>query len=490
MPPANAKPVAAAPIRSADQLPWIQKGAYGVAACNPYFGGQFIKVLSNSIFVAGLSMSPAGLGIVFLIFRLWDGMVDPVIGWMSDNTRTRWGRRRPYMLVAAIASGLIFPFFWFAQPDWSETQKFAWLLGVGFVFYLAISLWAVPYTSMLPDLTPDTHERTSIISVQSVIGHVSALFGTWVWSLTQLEIFHDPATGQPNVLRGMWFIGIGVGLVMIVTGLLPVFFVRERDSRGTLPTEKDGALRQAMGEKISFWRTIKLTAANPSFRTLCLFTVIFTFGINAVQVQTFYLRVYYSLGGDLGFAARLTGIEGTGSMIVGLASIPLFQYLSRRYGKKQTLVISSGLMMVATLSSWFTYTPDYPWLAVTTGILLSPAYTGLFMVLPSMAADVVDDEEARSGARMAGSFSSVFSWTLKVSQSLGYGLAGMVVVWCGFDAAKQAAQSPETFRNLRVCFALAPTVVLVCALVVIVKYPLSQAYMQRVRAQLDGRRSV
>jgi GPH family glycoside/pentoside/hexuronide:cation symporter len=154
-------------IRPEDRVSFWLKTAYGAASTVNYFGGQLLKVLSASIFVTGMGMSPAGIGIVFLIFRLWDACLDPFMGWLSDNTRTRWGRRRPYVLIGGLLTGLIFPLLWIGRAHWSETWKFGWLIGIGLVFYTAFTVWVMPFSSMLPEMTPDTDERTSITSFQS-----------------------------------------------------------------------------------------------------------------------------------------------------------------------------------------------------------------------------------------------------------------------------------------------------------------------------------
>jgi GPH family glycoside/pentoside/hexuronide:cation symporter len=101
---------------------------------------------------------------------------------------------------------------------------------------------------------------------------------------------------------------------------------------------------------------------------------------------------------------------------------------------------------------------------------------------------VVDDEELRSGDRREGGFNSIFAWMGKASTSLAFGLAGMIVVWCGFEIAKRAEQTPEAFFNMRLCFAILPTVFLAPALVLLARYPLSYARMAEIRGALEARR--
>jgi len=464
-------------VRPEDRVSIWLKSAYGAAGTVEYFGSQLLKVLSASIFVTGMGMSPAHIGWVFLIFRLWDAVTDPFMGWISDNTRSRWGRRRPYVLVGGLLTGAIFPLMWLGQPEWSETLKFTYLVGIGLIFYIAFTVWSMPFKSMLPEMTPDTNERTSISAFFSFFSKMAAITGTWIWSITQLSIFNDPVTGETDSLRGMRFVGVVLGLLIMMLSVLPAFLIKERNP--------DLILRQP---KVPFWPTFRRTFSNVPFRILATFTLVFAFGINLVQGQMFYLRTFYALKGDTVFSAKLTGIEGTMSMVIGVLSIPFFTWLCRRIGKKETLMVSTGIILLATWLSWFTYTPANPWLALVTGVLLSPGYTGMWLVIPSMLADVVDDEELRSGDRREGGFNSIFAWMNKASISLAYGLAGMIVVWCGFEIAKKANQTPDTFENMRLCFALLPTLFLVPALILLSRFPLSHVRMQAIRDALESRR--
>jgi glycoside/pentoside/hexuronide:cation symporter, GPH family len=464
-------------IRPEDRVPFWLKTAYGSSYMVNVWGGQLLKVLSASIFVAGMEMNPAHIGWVFLVFRLWDACLDPLMGWISDNTRSRWGRRRPWVLVGGILTGLIFPLLWLGQPHWSEAAKLGYLVGMGLLFYTAFTIWVMPYQSMLPEMTPDTDERTSISAHQSFWGKLASILGMWIWTITQLEIFNDPITGKPDSLHGMRVVGMFLGLLIILISVMPAFLIKERNP--------DFIKKQP---KEPFWPNFKRTFTNVPFRILAIFALLFTFGINLVQGQVFYLRTFYALKGDTVFSAKLGGIEGTLSLLVGVASIPLFTWLCRRIGKGPTLMVSAGIILVATWLSWITYTPANPWLALVTGTLLSPGYVGIYLVIPSMIGDVVDSEELRCGDRREGGFNAIFSWVNKASMSLAYGIAGNIVVWCGFIIAKKANQTPEAFENMRLCFALLPTFFLVPAIILLTRYPLTHSRMEEIRAELEARR--
>ncbi len=467
----------APPIRPEDRVPFWRKLAYGAAGMTSFMGSTLIKWLSAAIFVDGMGISPAHIGWIFLVFRLWDGVLDPLMGWISDNTRTRWGRRRPYVLIGGLLTGLVFPLLWLGQPDWSETAKIVYLVGTGLVFYAVFTVWVMPYQSMLPEMSPDTNERTSVSAYFSFFSKLAMIFGGWVWRLTQLEIFNDPATGEPDSLRGMRFIGVAIGLGIMMLSVLPAFLVKELNPKLIARQPKE-----------PFWPTFRRTFANFDFRVLALFTLLFGFGINLVQGQMFYLRTYYALGGDTVLASAISGWESTAAMVLGIVSIPLFQWLCRRLGKRETLMISAGVIMFATWISWFTYTPEHPWWSLVTGVLLSPGYTGIWLIIPSMIGDVVDSEELRAGDRREGGFNSIFSWINKAAISVAYGIAGVIVTWCGFEVARRADQSAETYLNMRLCFALVPTLFLVPALLLLRRYRLGYRRMTEIRAELEDRR--
>jgi GPH family glycoside/pentoside/hexuronide:cation symporter len=464
-----------APTKPADRVPFGSKAAYG-AAGNVDILNLIPHQMTQAIFVVLLGLSPALLSTVAIIFRLWDAFIDPFIGMKSDNTRSRWGRRKPYVFVGAILTGLWFPMLWIVGPDWSPNAIVAWFIFASLLLATFQSIWGVPYQSMLLEMTPDYRERTSITAFRTFFQKIGGLGIAWVFFLTQLPIFVD-AAGKPDMLLGIRVISVIGGVLIIVFGLLPVLFVKERFY--------ETASHQP---KVPMMESIRLTAKNRPFLILCAFTLLMSIGTSVVAALTFYINLYHIFGGDLVRAGALTGLYGTVSMISGLLGIPMFQWISNRIGKTKALGISMAVVLFGSFVTWWTMTPENPYLSLISGVLNSPGWTGVWMLIPSMLADVADHDELQTSERREGSFAAIFSWLHKLSATLGYGLSGPVVVLAGFQAGLKTMPPPEVLLNMRLYYAFLPALFLVPAIILLMRYPLSPKAMIDIREQLEARR--
>jgi GPH family glycoside/pentoside/hexuronide:cation symporter len=463
--------------RPEDRVPLKAKLAYGAAGVVDLWATKLPPQLVTPIFVGGLGMSPALVSLALVIFRFYDAIIDPLMGWISDNTRTRWGRRKPYLLVGTILTGLWFPVMWHMGRGWSEAALFAWLVGSGIVFFTFFTLWAMPFHSMLLEMTPDYNERTSVSSWRSVFGQVATMMIGWAWYLTQLPWFTGSADGTPDPISGAQTVSLMAGALVLCVGALPVFFVTERYYQA--------ASRQ---KKVSLRDNFRWTFQNRPFVLTAGFTLFFCCASALTGAFGFYLRLYYVVDGDQVLAAKIQGVESTLFSILGFACVPFFNWLSRRIGKTWTLQIAMGLLLVGVVGRWWTYTPDNPWLSIVSGVMLAPAFTGIWQLIPSINGDVVDYDELRTGERREGAFASIFSWIVKASFSLGTGLSGPLVVWCGFEVAKAAAQAPETYLTMRLADLSINGALILAAMYLVYRYPLSPARMAELRAELETRR--
>ena len=459
-----------------DRVPVPEKCAYGLAGSVTIFEGHLPKNLATPVFVVMLGMSPTAVSVAMLVFRLYDAFLSPVVGWMSDNTRTRWGRRRPWMFVGAILTGLWLPVMWLVGADWSSRAHLAWFIGTGLVLYTVATVFATPYESLNLELTPDYDERTSVNSYKALFQKFAGLVVGWAWYITLLPLFNG-VDGKPNVLRGAIGLSAIVGAAVIVLGVLPAILVRERFYKV--------AHAQA---RVSLADSFRYTLSNRPFLILTAASVLFITATYLANGISFYLRLYYAAGGDERLSAKIGGAEATLVMIVGIAAIPVFARVARTFGKTTALRVAMGGTMLACLSNWFTYDPRWPWLSIAGQVLLAPSTTGLWQMIPSMTGDVCDLDELRTGERREGAFASIYSWIVKASFTAGIALSGPVVELCGFSVPLGAAQAPATLHAMRFAIAVVPAALLGVGMLVLMRYPLTPARMLEVRAELEARR--
>jgi len=466
-----------ATARAEHHVSLARKLAYGAAGPVETWAVWTPKSIANQIFNMSLGLPPAMISMAFMIFRLWDAFTDPLMGWISDNTRTRWGRRRPYIVLGAIATAAVFPLFWVVNRAWSHTMMGVWLCAVGFLFYACFTVWSVPYQSLLLEMTPDYHERTRITAVRAMFGSVAGVTTAWLWAITQLPCFRDPLTGQADTLRGMRAVALVIALLILILGVLPGLFVKER-----YYATAAGAARTRLRDSFSS------TLSNRPFLLLIAVTIMFSVGTGMTEGFNVYVNTYYVNKGNQVAASILQGWHGTMVLVTSMLSLPLFEWLSRRMGKTRCLMVCLALLAFSCLITWVTYTPRMPYVMLVTSFFGAPARTGLWMMIPSMCADIVDHDELRTGQRREGSFSAVFSWALKLSTSIAFGISGPLLMLTGFDVHLGATQPAHVLQAMRLVMALVPSSAAIFALLLLTRYPLSCAAMATIRRTLEQRR--
>jgi len=462
---------------TADKLPTKSKLAYAMGGTTDIFGHWLYNGMANPVFNGYFGLSPSKVSLVLFITRLVDAFTDPYFGWLSDNTRSRWGRRRPFILVGSLLAGLTLPLLFLGSTDWTPTNIFYFMLISATLYAPIISAYNMPYQSLGSELTPDYHERTTVMGWKAVTQKISGMLLGWGLWFATLPMFTDPATGKPNMAIGAACAAAIAGLIMIVSGLMNFFFVKER--------YYEKAQKQ---ERVGFSKMFTTFQCRPY---LILLGTAFVYAIPTGLVGSlgYYATTYYVLKGDMHAAGTFTGYGGAAYAIFGVAGIPVATFLSRRLGKKRALSYTLAAGLVAFGSAWWLYTPSNPWLSVLCTGLNGFSATGLWVILPSMCVDVVDYDELSSGKRREGAYNSTFSWVLKVGMSLSMLVVGPLLDnVTGFDVKLGGAQSPETFLWIRALFTGIPVAALLIAFLLIQLFPLTPEKMQELREQLEARR--
>ncbi|NDV63193.1 MFS transporter [Puniceicoccales bacterium CK1056] len=466
-------------ISAEDHVPFPKKLAYGIAGPVDILSVWILVSIAYPLFNMELQLAPTKVAIILMSLRLWDGVADPIMGWISDNTRTRWGRRRPYIFVGAILAGLTFPFIWWFPQGLGDWQIVGWVIGFGIIFYTCFTIWAMPYQSLLMEMTPDYNERTRVAAVRGVMQSVAGLVVGFCWWLALRPVFADPVTGVASTANGMRYISIVIAGIIMILGILPAIFVKERYY------ESETVQNQG---RVNLFKSMKETLSNKPFIILCAFTIFFLLGTSIYDSYGRYVGTYYVLGGDW---ERSSVFQIYGTFIYtacSLSLIPVFRRVSEHIGKKKTLFIATGLVLFSGALTWFSNRPDLPYLMLVNTIFIGAGYAGLWLMIPSMQADVIDSDELATGERREGSFAAIYSWVLKLSFCIGFLISGPLLEMTGFKAELGGEQPASVLLNMRIGYFAIPVAALIIAIVLLRAFPITPEYARNIRTQLEARR--
>lgn len=479
----RSSPSAGAGVAPEDRIPTLTKIVYGLGTAGDMWGHWLYVGLAYPVFNLYLKVNPVYIGTALMITRLFDAFTDPIIGSLSDNARTRWGRRRPFILVGSILAGLGLPLLFMASPDWSERQIFWFILVSAILYAPMMSCYNMPYYSLGAELTPDYNERTNLMSFRGLIQKVIEVPNFYAFRFTQAGLFAigiDAATGHRtyDTLQGARVFCAIMGAIIVLIGILNFVFVKERYF------EKVKALQT---EKVSLRESFFTTLRCRPFLMIVVIGLAFNMGSAIVGQLGQYTTIFYVAGGDQQLGSTWNGHMGLGAMAGAIIGVPLINLLSRRFGKRHALALDMLFGITVFIGTWWLYSPRLPWLQLVASGGIGLCGAALWVMHGSMGADVMDFDELQSHKRREGAFSACSSWIMKASSALTMFLSGIVLNATGFDAQK-AQQSAETVTNIRLSLAAIPSVGLAIALVMVLLYPLTRERMHEIRLQLETRR--
>jgi len=468
-----------------DRIPFHQKLVYGLGA----FINNLLAAASGGMMIVlnlGLGMNPALVGLLGALPRLTDAFTDPIMGYISDNTSTRWGRRRPYIFIGAISVGIIFALLWHLPPGRSESFYFWFFLVGSILFYLAYTVFATPWVALGYELTPDYHERTRLMGVQNFVGQLAYVIAPWFLLIMQSERFFD------GMVDGAAGLAIIIAIVVMSIGILPAIFLKERfkdlaaaeASAGGGKPPYAGIMSSVSGFFHGFGETLK----SKPFLKLCAATFLVFNGFMMISSFQFYVIIYYVFAGDTVRGAEFAGYAGTLGAISTFCVIMLVTWLGTRLGKKRAFYVAIGVSMLGYALKWVCYDPEAPWLLLVPAPFLAFGLGGLFTLMPSMIADVVDVDELQTHERREGMYGSIFWWVVKLGMAAALAAGGFLLNGTGFDVALGGQQSEQTITLMRVFDAFVPFVASGIAIWIIATFSITEERAHEVRRELEARR--
>ena len=462
-----------------DRIPFQHKLIYGFGA---FTNNLLASAIGGMVIVLnlGFGMSPALVGLLGSLPRLTDALTDPLMGYISDHTRSRWGRRRPYIFVGAIAAGLVYILLWQLPSDASEGYYFWYFLIGSLIFFLAYTIFVTPWVALGYELTPDYHERTRLMGVQNFIGQTPYLIAPWFLWIMQNELLFD------DMREGAAGLALVIGIVVVIVGVMPAIFLQERFSASDVVQESQG--RTLLESAADFLKGFAMSLKFKPFQKLCVATFLVFNGFIMIAAFQFYVIIYYLFDGDVSLGSEFAGYEGTLRIASGFLIIPFVIWLGTRIGKRQTFFVAIGISMLGYALKWVCYHPEIPWLILIPAPLISFGFASLFTLMPSMVADVVDEDELISHKRREGMYGSIFWWVVKLGQAVAIAVGGFLLTATGFDVTLQGDQSSQTILIIRACDILIPIAASAVAIWVIASYSITEERAHEVRLELETRR--
>lgn len=449
-----------------DKIPVKQKVAYGLGAMSTNVAVNSFSNMTLLIYNSGLGVNPVLLGVAQFVPRLWDAVTDPVMGNLSDNTRSRFGRRRPYIFVGAFALGLAFALLWMIPKGWNEYLAFGSILVVSLLFFTAVTLYDVPRGALGLEMTDDYHERTRLFAYGSFLINVGALTTPWLYFLATRKMFKDE-------VEGMKYVGLFMGTLMLLGGLVCALICKERKS--------EQVKHQA---KVKFWDGVRMTGRNRTFLWLLAVVLPVTIGFYFVNGFSQYIMLYYVYGGDKSAASVLMGSVGTLWAALSLPGVFLMTYIATRIGKSKTVMLFLVVMAVGNSLKTVCYSTAHPWLILIPTASLSLGMLVLFSLVYAMLADICDEDELKTGKRREGSYQAVYGWWWKIGISAGLLVSGLLLKTTGFNE-KIAVQSESTLFWLRFWEISLPSAMCLLSVLLLMKYPLTEQRAYEIKALLE-----
>ncbi|MFN5431831.1 MAG: MFS transporter [Cyclobacteriaceae bacterium] len=460
------------------KVPMGQKIAFGVGMlANQMFPavlGIFMVVLVQDLGFPGWMW-----GLIFFLPRIFDAITDPIMGYISDNTKSRWGRRRHYVFLGAILMGFSFVIMWQLYREDGITYNFYFFMFWSFIFYLGLTLFSVPYVAMGYEMSNDFHERTSIMAIAQWIGQWAWVIAPWFWVVMYDKSWFASADVATRTLA------IWVGIACAIFAMVPAIFIKGKSSLH----ENYAPLNfSSIGYSLKeIFLGFKEAFTSIPFRKLCIATFFIFNAFNTIASFSFFIIVYHLFNGDTGAAGIWPTLFGSlGALSTTFLVIPIVARMSKWLGKKRAFIVSQSISLLGYILFWFLFVPGKPYMFIFALPLFSFGIGSLFTIMMSMTADVIDLDELTTGKRREGIFGAIYWWMVKVGFAIAGLLSGTLMTLVGFDPSA-SVQSEGAIDGLRIFFSVIPIMGTMVAIYVMRDYDVDEQRANETRAELDKR---
>ncbi|MFY7734364.1 MAG: MFS transporter [Bacteroidia bacterium] len=464
---------------SSQKVPMGQKIAFGLGMLAnqmfPAMIGIFTVVLVEKLGFSGLL-----LGLTYFIPKFYDALFDLIMGYVSDNTKSKWGRRRQYVLAGAIILGISFSLLWQLYAENGVTYNFWYFLVVSLVFYSGLTIFSIPYVAMGYEMSDDFHERTNIMATSQLIGQLAWVVAPWFWVIMadeSLFLSTDVAVRTLSV-----YVAIGCSILAAI----PAFFIPSKSTLNENYSPID--FKGILGSFGEIKEGLKASAEIKPFRKICIATFLI---FNAFQTTAgfsyFIIKYYLFKGNEDGFGLWPTLFGCVGAMITTVIVIPIVARMSKIMGKKKAFLVSQSISVFGYILLWILFVPGKPYLFLFALPFFAFGIGSLFTLMMSMTSDVIDIDELNTGKRREGSLGAIYWWMVKFGTAVAGLLSGLILTFVSFKS-NAPTQTDETMFWLRIFFVGIPILGTLAAIWAMKDYDIDEVKALEVRDLLEKRK--
>lgn len=464
---------------STGKVPMGQKIAFGLGMLAnqmfPAMIGIFTVVLIENLGFSGLL-----IGLTYFIPKFYDALFDLIMGYVSDNTKSKWGRRRQYVLAGAIILGISFALMWQLYAENGVTYNFWYFLVISLIFYSGLTIFSIPYVAMGYEMSDDFHERTNIMATSQLIGQLAWVVAPWFW------VIMADQTLFPSSDVAVRTLAVYVAIACAILAAIPAFFIPSKSTLNENYSPID--LKGILGSFGEIKEGLKASIEIKPFRKICIATFLI---FNAFQTTAgfsyFIIKYYLFKGNENGFGLWPTLFGCVGAIITTVAVIPIVARMSKTMGKKKAFLLSQGISVIGYILLYLLFVPGKPYLFLFALPFFSFGIGSLFTLMMSMTSDVIDIDELNTGKRREGSLGAIYWWMVKFGTAVAGLLSGLILSLVAFQS-NAATQTDETMFWLRIFFVGIPILGTLTAIWVMKDYDIDEAKAREVRDLLDKRK--
>ena len=402
-------------------------------------------------------VAPAVAGSALMIGKLWDTINDPLMGWLSDRTRSRHGRRRVYLIYGAGPLALLSAVLWMMPVGLPPLWAFVWIVVVYSVFDTALTLVQMPYTALAADMSFDYDDRTSLMAVASV----GMLVGYILGSVAMPLLVKSATTPQ----AGYMLAGGVLGLIAGASVAFVAWRVRE-------PALDAHAIVDATP-----WASFGSTLKNRPFLVLTSAFGLIRLGLTIVQMMLVYFVQYHLHEGR----DTLPKLMLTMLVVVGV-SIVFWKWATQRW-EKNTTYAAGMVISAAAIGSTFWLQPGQLGMMYAFMVVVGIGMGAHWVVPAAMLPDVIDEGQILTGDRRAGMYLGVYGMIDKLARTLGAAIVGWMLQ--AYDYVPNAAQTEEALTGIRVAFGPVPALCIALAIPLLLAYSITRARHGKIREQIS-----